>query len=412
MKNMKNTLVKLLSLLMAMALLVPGLSVAEELDATPDLFPDAVETVEAAEPADPEIGIEAVDEAVTEIDEALDDDAEAVEAPEIAESFEAAEAVEAPEAVAVVEESAAAKLMEGEAAAQTAVVTNKAVLTLNVGETRQLAVDGKTIKTCKSSKKKVAGVTKTGLVTAKKAGKSKLTVKLAGKKGKKLAVTVKVVDPYAPSSVSIANGKSVTLTKGQTVQLTAALAPATAQSTLTWKSSKKKIASVDANGLVTAKKKGKTTITVKTRNGKKAKIKVTVTKAAAQPGNRIDLSAYLGQNLGQTAKKFGLKWNSSDITGYYSSKQLEMSWELEKYWDEAEVQCITIKKDPKGKYSLYGLYLGMSDVDAIGALAALGFKANGTLGSAYEYSTGKGSLYVTFGSNRKVKKLSVDTSWT
>ena len=82
----------------------------------------------------------------------------------------------------------------------------------------------------------------------------------------------------APSSVSL-NKAKMSMGKGQTYRLTPMLGNVSgAGLTLTWKSSKSKVATVDATGLVTALKTGSTTITVKTANGKKAKIKVKVTE--------------------------------------------------------------------------------------------------------------------------------------
>lgn len=150
------------------------------------------------------------------------------------------------------------------------------------GSVYQLDLGGATGKAFKSSKKKIATVNKNGVVTIKKAGKTKITFKV-GKKKRTVTLTVK--DPTAPTKVSITNGKTVTLHKGETLQLGAVLVPETAVSGLRWKSSKKKVASVNANGVVTAKKKGKTKITVKTRNGKKAVITVKVVKSAATGGS-------------------------------------------------------------------------------------------------------------------------------
>ena len=45
-----------------------------------------------------------------------------------------------------------------------------------------------------------------------------------------------------------------------------------------WASSKPKVASVDANGTVTALKKGSCKIAVRTANGKTAKVKIKVSK--------------------------------------------------------------------------------------------------------------------------------------
>lgn len=79
-------------------------------------------------------------------------------------------------------------------------------------------------------KRKVVAVSKTGLVTAKKKGKSKIVVRLAGKGKKKITVTVKVADPTIPKSVTITNGKVITMYRGESLQLNAVLAPATATS--------------------------------------------------------------------------------------------------------------------------------------------------------------------------------------
>lgn len=56
--------------------------------------------------------------------------------------------------------------------------------------------------------------------------------------------------------------------------------PNTSNQNLTWKSSNPKVAVVNQNGKVTALKVGKTTVTVRSSNGKKAKCTVTVTGAS------------------------------------------------------------------------------------------------------------------------------------
>ena len=65
--------------------------------------------------------------------------------------------------------------------------------------------------------------------------------------------------------------------------LAATLAPATAVSPLTWKTSSKKIAKVSKYGVVTPVKKGTCTITVKTNTGKTAKVKIKVVAALPAP---------------------------------------------------------------------------------------------------------------------------------
>ena len=211
---------------------------------------------------------------------------EAVE--EVAETpAEEAAPVPASEPVVAAEDAdTSAKLEEAAPAAEAApgiptqVVRNKAVVYLNRGDALQLVVAGRTIKSCKSGKRKVASVSKTGLVTARKKGKCRITVNLKGKGKKKIVVTVKVVDPTLPRSVRITNGKVITMYKGETLQLNAVLAPETATSWLKWKSSKKKVATVNANGVVYARKKGKTKITVRARNKKKYTVTIKVIKGS------------------------------------------------------------------------------------------------------------------------------------
>ena len=122
-------------------------------------------------------------------------------------------------------------------------------------------------------------------VTAKAAGTAKLTVTTDN--GKKATITVKVVDKNKPSAVSITNGKTVSLYPGDTVQLETAFTPAVASTSLTWKTSKKSVATVSKTGLVTALKKGTAKITVTTKNKKKATITVKVLKEPPDVGLRV-----------------------------------------------------------------------------------------------------------------------------
>ena len=133
----------------------------------------------------------------------------------------------------------------------------------------------------KSSDKTVATVSK-GLVKPKKTGTVTITAKT--KRGKKIAtVKVKIVDKHQPTSIRIDQGSTVTLAVKAKLQLSvtakAKLLPAV--TTYTWTSSNKKVATVSKKGLVKAKKKGTAKITVKTANGKKAKITVKVVKSGS-----------------------------------------------------------------------------------------------------------------------------------
>ena len=123
-----------------------------------------------------------------------------------------------------------------------------------------------------TSEKKVVAVSD-GVLTALREGKSKITVKTAN--GKKATVSVKVVDPYKPDSVSLGGG-DITVNVGDELQLYAQFYPDTARTVLSWSTSKSSVASVNADGLVVARKEGKAKITVKTSNGKKDTMTVKV----------------------------------------------------------------------------------------------------------------------------------------
>ena len=160
---------------------------------------------------------------------------------------------------------------------QKVLLSASGTLTLTVGETVQLSAtvqpaEASAAVRWSSSKGRVATVDG-GLVTAVGEGTATVTAKAVN--GKKAKVKIRVVDPYKPDRVALNVTGTVTLKVGQTLKLEAAVAPDTARTTLTWTSSRKKVASVDG-GNVTALKKGATTVTVKTANGKKARVKIKV----------------------------------------------------------------------------------------------------------------------------------------
>ena len=75
------------------------------------------------------------------------------------------------------------------------------------------------------------------------------------------------------------NKTTITIGVGQSYTLAATTDPEDAETTFTWKSSKKDIATVTSKGKVTGKAVGRATITVKTANGKTATCKVEVKPA-------------------------------------------------------------------------------------------------------------------------------------
>ena len=148
--------------------------------------------------------------------------------------------------------------------AVTSVELNKTTLSIIEGESETLTAnvkpDNATDKTVtwSSSDEKIATV-KDGKVTAVKVGEATITAK-AGDKTAECKVTV---SPVPVSSVTL-DKTSLELEIGQKATLVATIKPDNAaDKTVTWSSSDTKIATVDANGEVSAIDEGEATITAK-----------------------------------------------------------------------------------------------------------------------------------------------------
>lgn len=183
------------------------------------------------------------------------------------------------------------------------------IATLKRGETLQLKpkVDPKRVKLnlkYKSSDKKVATVDKNGLVTAVGQGSCTITVSAKDYDVIEDYLSLAVTDPD-PAKVTL-NKSKATLGVKQTLTLKATVAPEDAgDKTVTWKSSKKAVATVSASGKVTAKATGSTTITATTANGKKAKCVITVKPAPKK------VTLYKGKTKLKSGKKLTLKKGKS-----------------------------------------------------------------------------------------------------
>lgn len=139
------------------------------------------------------------------------------------------------------------------------------------------AIKGDKIKSAKSSNSKVAKVSvKNGKLTIKGLKVGKATVTVTSTKGAKATVKITVQKKkVATKKLSATVSKKQTLKKGKKVTLKVAKTPFTAQDTVKWTSSNKKVATVTSKGVVKGLKKGTATITAKA--GKKVvKFKVTV----------------------------------------------------------------------------------------------------------------------------------------
>lgn len=120
----------------------------------------------------------------------------------------------------------------------------------------------------------IAKVNPYGKITAgKKPGKTYITIVMSTGEAAKIKVTVQKGKIKTKSISGLK--KKVSVNKGKTLKLTPVLSPQTSQEKISYSSSNKKIATVSSKGVITARKKGSTTITIK--SGKiSVKCKVTV----------------------------------------------------------------------------------------------------------------------------------------
>ncbi len=150
-----------------------------------------------------------------------------------------------------------------------------------------------------SSDENVATVDQQGVVTAVGKGEATITAESVDGPSATCAVTVNEVE--IQYSISL-NASQATLSIGETFQLIATLNPSDDEATMEWKSSDSEVATVDANGLVTAVSGGIASITVEA-NGASATCEVTVNKLTqeiiweqnfddAEVGDEITLTAY------------------------------------------------------------------------------------------------------------------------
>jgi len=149
-----------------------------------------------------------------------------------------------------------------------------------------------------TSDKKVATVSSSGLVTAKKKGTAVITI--LGEDGVKATLKVKVGDIFTPTRIKLNKSGTVKLRTGRKLTLTATIKPASAVTTVKWSNSKKQFATLEATGntaTITGVKPGTTTITVSTSNGRKAKlnVKVYTPETKTLDLNPADMTLFLGQ---------------------------------------------------------------------------------------------------------------------
>ncbi len=196
----------------------------------------------------------------------------------------------------------------------TSINLNKSTINLKVGDQETLNAtvtpndaDDKTV-TWSSDTTSVATVDQTGKVTAVAKGTATITVTTVdGNKTATCAVTVAEEDldvEYVPLDSIKLSSSSLSLKVGETNSIQLTLTPPDADiETVSWKSSKESVATVDNTGKITAVGEGTAIITVtvtdKSGNTKTATVSVTVTKASNNGGNGNGGVSNGGNNGGQ-----------------------------------------------------------------------------------------------------------------
>lgn len=160
-----------------------------------------------------------------------------------------------------------------------------------------------------SSSKEAVATVDNGVVTAKKAGSAVITAKVGA-----VTATCKVTVRQHVTSVKL-NAKSKVLYNGKATTLKATVSPSNASNkAVTWKTSNSKVATVNAKGIVTAKKPGYAYITVTTKDSKKtAKCKVTV---KAQKATKVTVNVKKSISLQKKGKSVNIKATVSPSNTY------------------------------------------------------------------------------------------------
>lgn len=170
--------------------------------------------------------------------------------------------------------------------------------------------------TYKTSNKKIATVSKTGILRTKKKGT--VTITAIAKNNKKAKATMTLTVGKVVKTLKFKEGTKKTVTAGSKFTLHPTYKPKDAATkAVTWKSSNTKVATVSSKGKVTTKKDGTVTITATAKDAgkKKATFKVTVKKKpetltpVASGNGKVKLSG-----IDPKASQYVLKYKGNSVT--------------------------------------------------------------------------------------------------
>ena len=131
-----------------------------------------------------------------------------------------------------------------------------------------------------SSDKNIAAVNEKGLIFANSVGTASIMLKAADGVSKTISVTVTAARINVTEISVPSTDENISIVKGRTHRLNATVKPDNAtDKTLTYSSDHEDIASVDTNGLITAKKVGAAALTITAADGITKTVSVTVTEA-------------------------------------------------------------------------------------------------------------------------------------
>lgn len=142
-------------------------------------------------------------------------------------------------------------------------------LQLGMGEQVKMPVKNHTglQVTYRCKNKRVVSVNKKGIIRGKNLGKTKVYAMISTK-----TLILKAQVKKKPKSIKIKVPKLSSVNIGTKISLKVSLNKGSASYKIRWASSKKSVATVNASGILVVKGRGRTTITARTYNGRRAKI--------------------------------------------------------------------------------------------------------------------------------------------